>query len=61
MFFQDVLEGSILGPLLLNLFPSDFFLFVEEAGIMRYIGNNTPYICSENIDFSLEKLKENGN
>ena len=56
--FQSVSQGSILGPLLFNLFLCDLFLFVEEADVMSYADNNTPYICSENVDVTLEKLEE---
>ena len=37
-----------------------FILFVEEADIMSYADDNTPYECSENIDVTLEKLEEVG-
>ena len=53
-------QGSILGPLLFNLFLCDLFLFVEEADIMSYADDNTPYVCSENVDVTLEKLEEVG-
>ena len=58
--FQGVPQGSILGPLLFNLFLCDLFLFVEEADIMSYADDNTLYVCSENIDVTLEKLEEVG-
>ena len=58
--FQGVPQGSILGPLLFNLFLRDLFLFIDEADIMSYAEDSTPYVCSENIDVTLEKLEEVG-
>ena len=58
--FQGNPQGSILGPLSFNLFLSDLFLFVEEADIMSYADDNTPYLCSENVDITIEKLEEGG-
>ena len=58
--FQGVPQGSILGPLLFNLFLCDLFLFVEEVDVMSYADGSTPYVCSENVDVTLEKLEEVG-
>ena len=58
--FQGVLQGSILGLLLFNLFLCDLFLFIEEDDFMSYAGDNTPYVCFENVDVTLEKLEEVG-
>ena len=58
--FQGVPQGSILGLLLFNLFLCDLFLFVEETDVMSYADDNTPHVCSENVDVTLEKLKEVG-
>ena len=58
--FQGVPQESILGPLLFNLFLCDLFLFVEEADIMIYADDNTPYVCCENVDVTLETLEEVG-
>ena len=35
-------------------------LIVEEADIMSYKDGNTPYVCYENADDTLEKLEEVG-
>ena len=56
--FQGVPKGSILGPLLFNVFLCNLFFFVEKADVTSYADDNTPYVCSENIDVTLEKLEE---
>ena len=38
----------------------NLFLFVEKADNMSCAGGNTPYVCSENVDVTLEKLEEVG-
>ena len=58
--FQGVPQGSILGPLLFNLFLCDLFLFVEEVNIMSYADDSTPYVGSENVDVTPEKLEKKG-
>ena len=50
-----------LGPLLFSLFLCDLFLFVEETDILSYADDNAPYVCSEDVDVTLEKLEEIGN
>ena len=54
---DGVLQRSILGQLLFNLFLSDLLLFAEEVDIMSLIDDNTSYVCSENVEVSESRKK----
>ena len=54
----EVPQGSILGPLLFNIFLIDLFLTIEDTGIASCADDNTPYVIADNIDRVIESLEE---
>ena len=50
-------EGSILGPLLFNIFLCDLFLFLHDIPVANYADDNTPYCAGLKISDVLIKLE----
>ena len=48
-------QGSILDPLLFNIY-NDIFYFVSESNLTNYTGDNTPYAIDTNIDTLITNL-----
>ena len=48
-------QGSILGPLLFNIFLNDLFLFISKSSLSNYADDSTLYTFGDN----LKKIKDN--
>ena len=57
----EVPQGSILGPLLFNIYMCNLFFVVESLDIASYADDTTPYVCLEDIDLIVEKLEVKAN
>ena len=53
-----VSHGSILGPLLFNIFTCDLFLIMNKADFASYADDNTPYVIGNGVKEVITSLKE---
>ena len=51
-------QGSILSPLLFNIYMCDLFLCDCETNIINYADDTTLYACEPNMDLVLDKLEK---
>ena len=53
---KGVPQGSILEPLLFNVFINDIFLFVKNGSLYNYADDNTLSFCSPDFDLLISTL-----